>query len=248
MMDERILRDQALVLRWYPVTDTSRVVVWFTRHTGKLSTLIKGAQRPKSWVLGQYDLFYTCELLFYALAREDLHHFKECSPLKRRRGLRTNWRGCAAASYITDLLQRTTPPRAAHTPLYDLTSDTLDLFARGESSPLLLFWYELRLLRELGLAPDLGTAPIPEPVFAYEAGRILPRAAAPRNILAPPVTGGTLALLRTLLAEPLPAALTRIRILPEQLRELSAHLEHFITWHLDQPPAARRIALDLMLR
>ncbi len=246
-MDERILKDEAIVLRWYPVTDTSRVVVWFTRHSGKVSTLIKGSQRPKSWVLGQYDLFYTCELLFYAMAREELHHFKECAPLKRRRGLRGNWRGCAAASCITDLLQRVTPPRAVHETLYDLSADTLDLYARGETSPLPLFWYELHLLRELGLAPDLGLEDIPKPVFAYEQGRILP-AAQRREGQSQPVTPGTLALMRNLMREHDPGALVRLRALPDQIREIAAHLEHFAAWHLEHPPTSRRLALEIMLR
>ncbi|MCC5846228.1 MAG: DNA repair protein RecO [Verrucomicrobia bacterium] len=246
-MDERILKDQAIVLRWYPVTDTSRVVVWFTRHAGKVSTLIKGSQRPKSWVLGQYDLFYTCELLFYALAREELHHFKECSPLKRRTGLRTNWRGCAAASHITDLLQRVTPPRAVHENLFDLTAATLDLYARGETAVLPLFWYELHLLRELGLAPDLGEDDPAKPVFAYEEGRILP-AAQRHQGQSRPVTPGALALMRKLLREDRPDALARLRALPEQIHEITDHLEHFAAWHLDHAPASRRLALEIMLR
>jgi DNA repair protein RecO (recombination protein O) len=246
-MDDRILRDEAIVLRWYPVTDTSRVVVWFTRHSGKVSTLIKGSQRPKSWVLGQYDLFYTCELLFYGMAREELHHFKECSPLRRRRTLRENWRGCAAASHITNLLQHVTPPRAGHESLYDLTTAVLDRYAGGETAPLPLFWYELHLLRELGLAPDLGDRITGQPVFAYEEGRILPDGQRHRGT-SRPVTPGALALMKRLMDEEHPDALKRLRALPEQVRELADHLEGFYAWHLEHPPASRRLALEIMMR
>jgi len=247
MSDERVARDEALVLRWYPVTDTSRIVVWFTRRHGKISTLIKGSQRPKSWVLGQYDLFYTCELLFYRFAREDLHNFKECSPLKRRSALRQNWRGCAAASCITDLLLRVTPPGAVSEALYDLTSRSLDLCTRPDPSPALLFWYELHLLRELGLAPDLGGSLLPDAQFAYEEGRVLPIQQV-RSPHASAISGGAWALLRRLLEEEDPANLSRIRLLPEQIREISRHLERFTTWHLDHPVPARALALDLMTR
>lgn len=242
-----ILRDEALVLRWYPVTDSSRIVVWFTRHHGRVSTLIKGAQRPKSWTLGQFDLFYTCELLFYRHAREDLHHFKECSPLRRRRALRQNWRGCAAASCIADLLYRVTPPAAISETLYDLSSRALDRCAQPDIAPALLFWYELHLLQELGLAPDLGDTLHPQARFAYEEGRVLP-ADRVRSPHAAALSGGVWALLRRLSAETDPAALSRIRILPEQTREIALHLERFATWHLDHPIPSRALALDLMLR
>lgn len=248
MDPDPILREEALVLRWYPVTDSSRIVVWFTRSSGKISTLIKGSQRPKSWVLGQYDLFYTCELLFYRHARDELHHFKECSPLDLRPGLRRHWRGCAAASCVSDLLLRVLPPSAVSERLYDLTSDCLDLFASGgEGGPALLLWYELQLLRELGLAPDLGDGLLPEACFAYEEGRILPKQQV-RSPHASPVSGGVWALMRRLQDEEDPRKLSRLRILPEQLRELARHMERFSTWHLEHPIPARSLALELMTR
>ena len=69
-----ILKDTAIVLRVAPVSNTSRMVQWFTPAYGKITTLIKGAQRPKSAFLGQFDLFYSCELLFYARERNHIHN------------------------------------------------------------------------------------------------------------------------------------------------------------------------------
>lgn len=245
--DERFSKDEALVLRWYPVTDTSRVVVWFTRHHGRVSTLIKGSQRPKSWVLGQYDLFYTCELLFYNRAREDLHIFKECSPMERRTGLRRNWRGCAAASHIAALLARVAPPLADCEPLYALASNCLDLLAKGETSPSLLFWFELGVLRELGHAPDLDAPKAEAHTFAYDTGRVVPGKRGPdaRNA---PVSGGSLAILRRLASNDSPSVFRGLRLSPEQTREIATHLNRFTAWHLDLDLPSRDIALDLMAR
>jgi len=44
-MDERA---QGLVLRVYPLTETSLIVRWLTRELGRISTVAKGARRPKS--------------------------------------------------------------------------------------------------------------------------------------------------------------------------------------------------------
>lgn len=254
-VDDRIARDLALTLKWFPVTDSSRVVVWFTRHHGRLSTLIKGAQRPKSWTLGQYDHFYTCELLFYRRSSDDLHVFKECAPLKRRGGLRQNWRGCAAASHIADLLYRVSPPLAASPPLFDLTSQVLDCLAEGENTPALLFWYELQLLRELGLAPDLSAGKPGEAHFAYEEGRVVPNLAptsppgsAQRSDKGGRISGGVLALMRRLLEIRSPLELQRLRLMPVQVQEIAAHLDRFSAWHLDLPLPSRNLALDLMTR
>ena len=87
-----ILKDQAIALRIHPFGNTSRIVVWLSQSYGKLATLVKGSQREKSGFLGQYDLFYTCELLFYAREQRNLHILKECTPLVLRPSFRSDWR------------------------------------------------------------------------------------------------------------------------------------------------------------
>ena len=51
-------KSEAICLDIRPWSRTSHVVEWLTPH-GKIRTLVKGAVRPKSAFLGQYDLNYT---------------------------------------------------------------------------------------------------------------------------------------------------------------------------------------------
>jgi len=242
-----IAKDEALVLRWFPVTDTSRVVIWFTSNYGRISTLIKGSQRPKSWMLGQYDLFYTCELLFYERANEDLHLIRECSAINARASLRTNWRACAAASFVSDVLYRISPPMAVSGELYQLATLTLEQLANGHTNPALLFWFELNVLQDLGLAPDLTNQSHAPMVFDYQSGRSIPAAdnANPESL---PLSAGCLSLLRNLLEINTPEKATRLRLQPEQLREISRHLDRFSEWHLDLRLPSRSRALDILSR
>ena len=242
-----IVKDEALVLRWFPVTDSSRVVVWFTSEHGRISTLIKGSQRPKSWLLGQYDLFYTCELLFYAKANEDLHLIRECSPLLRRPGLRSNWRACAGASFVADLLYRISPPMAVAGELYALATQTLAQLEAGQINPALLFWFELKVLADLGLAPDLNQESRSPAVFDYRSGRSLPadQNANPESL---PLSAGCLSLLRNLLEMETPEQAVRLRLQTDQTREIARHLDRFCEWHLDLKLPSRAKALELMLR
>ena len=149
-----ILKDEALALRIYPFGNTSRIVVWLSRSYGKLATLAKGSQRERSAFLGQVDLFYACEILFYAREQRNLHVLKECAPLETRPAFRSDWRACAAASYAAGLLDRAMPFGPAPAGLFDLLAETLDHLAARTPGPAFLPRFELRLLRELGLAPD----------------------------------------------------------------------------------------------
>lgn len=148
-----ILKDQAMALRMYPFGNSSRIVVWLSRSHGKLATLAKGSQRGRSPFLGQVDLFYTCEILFYAREQRNLHILKDCSPEELRAGFRFDWRACAAASYATGLLDRTLPFGPAPAGFYRLFEQTLDQWAARTPGPGSLPRFELGFLQELGLAP-----------------------------------------------------------------------------------------------
>ena len=70
-MAGEIIKTQGIVLTVHPWSRTSHVVTWLTPDHGPVTTLVKGAVRPKSAFLGQYDLFYTCDILYYARATAD---------------------------------------------------------------------------------------------------------------------------------------------------------------------------------
>jgi recombinational DNA repair protein (RecF pathway) len=129
-----IAKTEAIVLRVAPFSRTSHVVTWLTREYGRVGTVVKGAVRPKSAFLGQYDLFYTCELLFYERERNGLHVAKECSPLRPRVGLRREWRAYCCAAYICDLVYQSSLAGAQHLEgVFALLTEVLDWLACGAS-------------------------------------------------------------------------------------------------------------------
>jgi len=150
-----IHKTEALVLRVTPFSRTSHIVTWLTADHGKIATVVKGACRPKSMFLGQYDLFYTCEMIFYAREHNGLHIIKECSPIKTRTALRKDWRASSCASYICDLVSKVSPRGGPQPEIYDVAGSTLDSLCSNGAKPELLFWFEIRLLTATGLGPQL---------------------------------------------------------------------------------------------
>lgn len=255
-----IVKDQGIVLRTVPVTNTSRIVTWLTADGGKLATLAKGCQRPKSPFLGQYDLFYTCEVLYYARSPRGLHILKECTPLAPRPALRHDWRACAAASYAASLFDRILPDGPADSSLYRLLDDTLDALADRTPGPAFLPRFELRLLRALGLAPDwthcarcrtpllLPSPPRPSasPAACLDApgGRLLCPACAGSDgpETAFPLGTPALAIL---------AAITAGRTIPPTLpasvyRELRHAVGLWLEHHADLSPRPRAVAFEIL--
>jgi DNA repair protein RecO (recombination protein O) len=250
-----IEKTEGLVLRVFPFSETSQVVIWLTGDHGRIATAVKGARRAKSLFAGQYDLFYTCELLFYRRERDGLHIVRECAPLQARSRFRTDWRAFACASYICGLIAGITFPGGREHALYAHATAALDSLADAGAAPALLLWFELRLAGILGFAPRLGRCAAcngalerqTPAVFSAERGGMLCPGCAPRRpgpgIRFPP---DALAILRRWQEAESPAVPRRTRCTRNQLLVLQQNLGTFLQYHLDYIPPGRRIALEMI--
>lgn len=258
-----IQRSEALVLRVSPFSGTSHVVTWFTKSHGRIATVIKGASRPKSRFLGQYDLFYTCELLFYARSRNGVHIAKECAPLAVRIQLRSDWRATAAASYVCDLILRLTMEGDARPGLYKLAESALDFMCAHGSSAALLLWYELKLLGALGVGPQLDACPVcgrrveerdsgsallhRRMFFSHRSGGVLCSncESGSHRDTSVSLSPDVLKVLQLWEAAGNFLQVRHITCTPGQLLEFRRILGIFGDYHLHIAPASRRIALDM---
>ncbi len=253
-----IVKTAAIALRSVPTANTSRVVTWLTPEHGRVATMIKGAVRPKSFFLGQFDLFYTCELLYYQRDDRELFFARECYPNKPRPALRHRWKACAAASYMADLAARITPSHAPQTFLFHWLDRALDELDRHDTAPGELFWLELRLLTHLGLTPRLQwctgcQAPLrPESgsisFSSTRGGLLCGRCARNDPNPARPIPPDALAILRNWQKAPDMATARRIKCAPRQLAFMEDLLGQFLRYHLDLPLASRDLAFAVMKR
>ncbi|TAN38840.1 MAG: DNA repair protein RecO [Verrucomicrobia bacterium] len=250
-----ILKDNAIVLRVAPVSNTSRMVQWLTLEHGKLATLIKGAQRPKSAFLGQFDLFYTCELLFYARERNHIHIARECAPLTRRERFRVDWNAAAAASYFADAAARLTMPDTPQPALFQLLETVFDELAAGGATESCVYWFELKLLEALGVQPrlmvclDCGAALLPatrQPSFVMARGGLVCAKCAAQGGGGEPVASDALAMLAGWQTSGSLRAARLTQCTVRQLGAMETLLGRFLQAHLDLQLHSRAIALEVL--
>lgn len=242
-----IVRAIGIPLACHPYSSTSRIVHWLTRHHGKVSTLLKGALRPKSPFLGEYELFSTSELLYFCQRPNALHAAKECAMLQSREIFRTDWRAMQTASYLAALFNKTTPDESPHPGLFELLEELMDLAERHGSQPQFLLWAELRFCAYHGHAPNLGNCTLchnPDtPFFAAAPGGVVCAGCAKANRLptleCPP---DALAILRTLQNSAHPQAAVNTIISARQKTALDAIAAAFMFYHFDLPIEFRHAA------
>ena len=260
-----IIRTQAITLQIRPWSRTSHMVTWLTPDHGKIVTAVKGACRPKSAFLGQYDFFYTCDLLFYRREHDGVHAIRECAPVLLREPLRHDWRAAAAAAYLADLTARVTVGHQDAAPLFALLTLTLDRLADTPQTPPreLILWCETHLLQLLGLMPDFTTCPLchtadrPWLRFSLPSGRFLcPHLAQSQpgeSTIALHRDVQTLFLTLCQSVQPPPGeqvfvdfASKKNHTKPNLILGLSRFLGMFIAFHLDVPSAVRRVTFEML--
>ncbi|MBO5642703.1 MAG: DNA repair protein RecO [Kiritimatiellae bacterium] len=221
----------AICIDIHPYSRTSHIVNWLTEK-GILSTLVKGAVRPKSQFLGQYDLNYTCDIIYYSTSKSDLHPLKECLPIKTRDYLRDNYKQLACASYFRAIVNRMCPYGEEARNWFDLLTNSLDNIDTSNYLQSLLK-FDLKALKLSGILPDFR---YPEEnsesaLFSLEYGRFN---AGGRSIRISKPTANYLQ--RGANGE------KNLNFLLEALRVIGV----YYTFHVDLPPQLRRITIDMI--
>jgi len=145
-----------LMLRTRPLTETSLIVNWLTPDLGRISTVAKGARRPKSPFLGKLDLFYEADFSFTRSRRSDLHTLHEVSLRETRSELRRELGYLQQASYVVRLIEQVTEADTPLPAIYELLRAFLAALPQRLPQPRNIYAFELKLLNELGLKPDLA--------------------------------------------------------------------------------------------
>jgi len=242
--------EPAFVLHRYDWSETSLILEAFTRHHGRVALVAKGAKRPSS---GFRPVLLPLQRLAIAYGGSG-----EVRTLKS-----AEWVGghpmpsgdaLLSGYYLNELLMRLLARDDPHPRLFDLYAQLVQILATAPTSTTAaaLRAFELLLLRDVGLLPDLGQqtltmAPIQaEATYSLVAEGGL-RSAGPQEASALP---GSLwlALRDGLNSEwPLPALLRECAQWPSQQRQsLQTQLRHLLHYHCGvQTLRTRQVMLDV---
>ena len=145
-----------IILRTRPLTDTSLIVNWLTPEQGRVSTAAKGARGNKSPFRGKLDLFYEADFSYTPSHRSDLHALREVKLLETHTALRQELHYLQQASYTAALIEQTTEKETPLPAIFELMWAFLSSLPQRPPQPRNVFAFEMKLLNELGLNPDLA--------------------------------------------------------------------------------------------
>ncbi|HTV62603.1 MAG TPA: DNA repair protein RecO [Verrucomicrobiae bacterium] len=206
-----------IILLTRPLTETSLIVHWLTPNFGRIATVAKGARRPKSPFLGKLDLFYEAAFSFTRSRRSELHVLREVSIRAMHVELRADLPKLRHAAYAAAFIRQVTETETPLPAIFTLFRDFLKELCGQKTSLQIVFSFELKLLRELGLEPHW-----------------------PKTHL----TAGTKKIAALLLERGFVAG-ENLRLTNAQTNELGRFLRGFLIFHLGHLPTGRSAALEI---
>ena len=206
-------RTQGLILRTRPLTETSLIVQWLTPDAGRIATVAKGARRPNSPFRGKLDLFYLADFSFARSRRSELHTLREVVLRETHNPLRQELGYLQQASYCVALIEQTTETETPLPAIFKLMTELLVHLPTRPPHSATTFSFEIKLLVELGLEPDLSQSKL---------------------------TPGAKRIVGALSTNDWPAV-SRLKLSEAQVAELRQFLHGFLIFHLGRIPKGRTV-------
>ena len=147
-------KSEGLILRVTDFSETSRIVVVFTRDFGRISAVAKGGRRLKGPFESALDLLSTCQIVFLRKSTSGLDLLTEAKLVSRFHPQERDLSCLYAGYYLAELLLGLTEDYDPHIALYAAAREALTTFGVSETKMLGVIRFELVLLREIGQLPD----------------------------------------------------------------------------------------------
>lgn len=149
----------AYVLHQYDWSETSLIVEFFTRERGRMVAAAKGAKRPYSQLRPVLMPFQRLQVQFGKAPADDSAEVHNLRSAEWAGGVPvTGGAALFAGFYLNELLLKLLARQDPHPRLFDAYADVLGAISQAEEAGTqpALRAFELLLLRELGVLPELS--------------------------------------------------------------------------------------------
>ena len=155
-------KDIAICIRAIDYSETSQIVTFFAKNSGKISAIAKGSKRPKSAFGGPFEIFSYGKIVFADSNKEKLATLTEFDPSGAGTGfssLSSDLFKLNCCLFGAELLNKLTHDYDPHPQLFDDFLQFLKNANEGGNNfemLTLLILFQLSLLKETGLQPVLN--------------------------------------------------------------------------------------------
>ena len=238
MAPPRTYRAEALTLKKMPLGEADLLLTLYTKESGKLRAVAKGARRSTSRLVGHFEPLTLSRL---SLARgRNLDIVTQAQVIQNFTTLKGDLTGITKGLYVAELVEGFGSEAHPNQQLYQLALEALEAIGQAPVSDLPLRYFELHLLEVSGLMPELYQCVecrnplVPDQHrFTPNGGGTLCPACTPADASIRPLSLGAVKVLRLLHRSRL-SELPAINISPSLEREVKSILATSVQYWLDK--------------
>ena len=238
MAPPRTYRTEALTLKKIPLGEADLMVTLYTRETGKLRAVAKGARRSTSKLVGHLEPLTLTRL---ALAQgRTLDIITQAQVLDNFTPVKGDLTAVTRGLYVAELVEGFGSEASPNESLFQLALDTLAAIGVDPAAELPLLFFKLHLLDASGLRPELDRcAECRNPLepgrhrYSPNGGGTFCLDCTPVDASLRPLSLRALKVLRLLRRCPL-ADLPPLQLDPSLLQELKSILANTVEYWLDK--------------
>ena len=143
-------QSKAILIRRYPLSETSLIIVWLTDHYGKVKTAARGATKTGGVFTGRLELFSQSEIGFTLSKKNDLHILKEVVPSISWQAITSSYLTLLGASYFAELCDLFTESMDPVPEIFGLLQRALSFLSTQVPTKRAVTHFETELAKALG--------------------------------------------------------------------------------------------------
>ncbi len=246
----RLYRTRAIVLRRRDTGEADRILTVLTDEYGRRRLVAKGVRRPGSRLAGHLEPCCVTNILVAKTRGLDI--VSQAEAIEAFANLRADEAAIATASQLGELVDLLLPEDERHPGVFDLMESALRLLDRGRDRQIVLYVFEMGLLRLLGYRPQLdpcvvcGTPLQPEPNGLSPDGGVVCRRCAERGTGVVPLNVSALKVLRAIDRGEIERVL-QLHLRQDVRDEIDEALTRYVSRIVGKEPASLRVVRDLRL-
>ena len=153
MASPRNYQTEAIIIKKTKLGEADSILTLYTPHLGKIQGFAKSLRKPKSKLAGHLELL-THSLVSLARGR-NIDTITGSQTITSFLPLKTNLELSSRALYVIELVNQFTADHIENYRLFKLLLETLENLCQAGDNELVLRYYELHLLNEVGYRPQL---------------------------------------------------------------------------------------------
>lgn len=153
-MADVMQKAEGIVIRTMDYGETNKIVTIYTRESGKIGLMARGAKKTKSRLSSISQLFTYGQYLF--IRGGGLGTLRQGEIIHSYRGLRSDLFKTAYTAYIVELLDKVTEQDKNNPFLFEVLYQTLNYIDEGLDPEVLAMIFEVKVLPAAGILPELN--------------------------------------------------------------------------------------------